>query len=89
MNVGDEVLLKRDTFYYIQAPGVIGKVEEILKGIAEGWVRVEWYQESNGFRVKKDNYPLTTLIPATKLSKLLLGLDTEDNAVYNKAKDKT
>lgn len=76
MKVGDKVMLKSDSRYYSQAPGVVGEfVEQYTK--PSGWVVIEWDQQKTPGRPDKDNYPVEDLIPATKLSKLLAGVDSE------------
>lgn len=81
MKVGDKVMLRGNSYYYNQAPGVVGEVTELDS--PEGWAMVKWNQERTPGRPDEDNYPTDDLIPATKLDYLLLGLDMPDNAVHN------
>jgi hypothetical protein len=61
--------------------GRVGTVEEVATGFTDYHIKIE-DDCLHGF----DDYEVRGV---TKLDKLLLGLDTEDNAVYNKAEDKT
>lgn len=76
MRVGDRVMLKRGSFYYRQAPGVVGEVTDIF-GPEEKWTIVKWNQKELQGRPDEDNYPMDDLILATKLDKLLAGVDSE------------
>ena len=73
MKVGDKVMLKGDSRYYKQAPGVVG----VIYSNASGWVSIRWDQPRTKGRPDEDNYPVEDLIPATKLGKLLAGVDSE------------
>lgn len=74
MRVGDKVMLKSDSRYYKQAPGVVGEVVQTMGRYA---ARVKWNQESTPGRPVEVNYPVEDLIPATKLGKLLAGVESE------------
>lgn len=75
MKVGDKVMLKSDSHYYKQAPGVVGELLDT--DVHPGWVRIKWDQVRTPERPIEDNYPVEDLIPATKLGKLLAGVDSE------------
>lgn len=76
MKVGDKVMLKSDSLYYKQAPGVVGVFVKGYEGDSE-WVTIRWNQERTEGRPDEDNYPVEDVVLATKLSKLLAGVVDE------------
>ena len=74
--IGDRVMLKFDSQYHKQAPGVVGEITGEFPGVPT-WVHIKWDQTDGLRRPKEDNYPIEDLIPETKLVKLLLGIDTK------------
>jgi hypothetical protein len=75
--VGDLVLLKKGTDYYHQAPGVVGTIIERPHPKFPEWVRIRWEKPITDSDSCEDNYPETDILIATKLNKLLAGVDTE------------
>jgi hypothetical protein len=73
MKPGDIVMLKDDSFYYYQAPGVVG-VFLHANTIDENWIFVRWSQTQATGRPSEDHYPLSDLTPAHKLARLLMGV---------------
>lgn len=74
--VGDLVLLKKETDYYRQAPGEVGIIIECLRKFP-GWVRIRLKKPITDSDSWEYDYPERDLLMATKLNKLLAGVDTE------------
>lgn len=73
MKPGDLVMLNRDSYYYKQAPGILGEL--IGDGSLNGWVTIRWDQKKSPGRPSENNYPIEHLIPAHKLARLLHGVE--------------
>lgn len=80
--MGDKVLLNPESAWNDGFPGnPVNTPGTIVRRVRnDSTYDIKWADGS-----KNNSYEDDDLLPATKLHMMLAGLDTEDNAVYNKA----